>query len=221
FGQGESARIDREDEIEYRIRFQNTGSDTAFAVVIVDTLSELLDVESLRFTGNSHDYSYEIIDRVLTVTFNPIILPDSTTNLEESIGYIRFAIKQNEDNPNNYVVANFADIYFDFNPPIRTNTEIRTIGEVALNNSELLSTDRLKVFPVPASEYVQVQLPIETNEEFNLTVYDLSGRTIKFIQVNSNLSSINISNLNSGIYFIEANTISGKTFTNKFIVQHN
>lgn len=219
FGQGEATRIERDDEIEYRIRFQNTGSDTAFAVVIIDTLSELLDVESLRFIGNSHDYYYELVDQVLTITFNPILLPDSTTNLDESIGYIKFAIKQNADNPNNYVVANFADIYFDFNPPIRTNTELRTVGEVALNIKNLGSKD-IKLYPVPASNLLTVELP--ANDDFRssvLTIYDISGRTLTRQNSTSLTNSLNTSELSSGIYFIEVMNAKGIFTRSPFIIK--
>lgn len=219
FGQGESSRIERDDEIEYRIRFQNTGSDTAFAVVIVDTLSDLLDVESLRFTGNSHDYSYEIVDNVLTVTFNPIILPDSTTNLDESIGYIRFAIKQYEDNPNNYVVANFADIYFDFNPPIRTNTELRTVGEVALNIENIDSED-IKLFPVPATKMLTVQLPMNSDFTSSLiTIYDLSGRTLIRLKSTSLMNTLNTSQLSCGIYMLEVINAKGLAERKPFVIK--
>ncbi len=220
FGQGESLKVERDDEIEYRIRFQNTGNDTAFAVVIVDTLSDMLDVESLRFTGNSHNYSYELVDRVLTVTFNPIILPDSSTNLDESIGYVKFALKQNEDNPNNYVIENFADIYFDFNPPIRTNTEIRTIGEVALN-IESIGSKNIKLYPVPASNIISIELP--ANDDFSssiIHVYDLSGRKLIRQDSKSLLNTLNTAELSSGIYLLEVINNKGRAERSPFVVQH-
>ena len=42
-------------ELEYTIRFQNTGNDTAFNVVIKDPLSPYLDWSSLEILGASHE----------------------------------------------------------------------------------------------------------------------------------------------------------------------
>ncbi|MEZ4956293.1 MAG: hypothetical protein R2825_22230 [Saprospiraceae bacterium] len=47
-------------DIEYLIRFQNTGTDTALTVVIRDTLSPYLDPTSIEMGGGSHAFRYEI-----------------------------------------------------------------------------------------------------------------------------------------------------------------
>ena len=53
-------------------------------------------------------------------------MPDSTTNEPESHGYIKFKINPQEDLTLGTQVENFADIFFDFNDPIRTNTTLTT-----------------------------------------------------------------------------------------------
>ena len=45
-------------KIEYLIRFQNTGTDTAFNVVIRDTLSADFDILSVQSGVSSHDYNF-------------------------------------------------------------------------------------------------------------------------------------------------------------------
>jgi hypothetical protein len=49
-------------KITYQIRFQNTGTDTAFTVVVVDTLSDRLDWSTFRMIGTSHPGRVLIID---------------------------------------------------------------------------------------------------------------------------------------------------------------
>ena len=46
--------IDTDEYLDYTIRFQNTGTDTAFTVVITDTLSADLDMSSFQSLISSH-----------------------------------------------------------------------------------------------------------------------------------------------------------------------
>jgi len=120
--------IGNDDELEYHIRFQNTGTDTAFTVVLRDTLSEYLDPTTIRFGTSSHEYIPELLGNgILKFTFENILLPDSSTNLIESNGFIKFTIQQQEGNVPGTVIENSAGIYFDFNEPVITNTIFHTI----------------------------------------------------------------------------------------------
>src|SRR5688500_6845530 len=99
----------------YRIRFQNTGTDTAFRVVIRDTLHEILDWNSLRMIDASHPYSLLAKNgRILEWKFSNIILPDSNTNEKASHGYILFSIRPKSTLNAGDQISNRASIYFDF-----------------------------------------------------------------------------------------------------------
>lgn len=117
-------------ELTYKIRFQNTGNDTAFRVTIIDTLhSDYLDLQTFEITSTSHPYNARIANQnVLIVEFDNILLPDSTTNELESHGFVQYRITPFEDAPKNSIVTNLGDIYFDYNQPITTNTVFNTIG---------------------------------------------------------------------------------------------
>jgi uncharacterized repeat protein (TIGR01451 family) len=53
--------LERNQDIEYMIRFQNTGNDTAFLVVVRDTLPvATLDPGTLRPISASHDYTWDV-----------------------------------------------------------------------------------------------------------------------------------------------------------------
>lgn len=117
-----------DNELTYRIRFQNTGNDTAFTVVVVDTLPEQLDLLSLEMIDASHDYELKINNpKILEWTFDNILLPDSTTNEALSHGYILFKIKTLEDVVDGDMLPNDAAIYFDFNEPVITNEVVTLI----------------------------------------------------------------------------------------------
>ncbi|MDQ3102191.1 MAG: T9SS type A sorting domain-containing protein, partial [Bacteroidota bacterium] len=120
--------LDSDEWIDYTIRFQNTGTDTAFTVVIRDTLDLDLDIMSLDILGSSHSFSPSFEEgRTLAFTFNDIQLPDSTTDLLGSQGFISYRIKPVNTSMVSDVIENNAGIYFDFNSPIITNTTAHVI----------------------------------------------------------------------------------------------
>jgi hypothetical protein len=52
--------IDQDEWIDYTIRFQNTGTDTAFTVVITDTLTSILDPATIQWGAASHAHLREV-----------------------------------------------------------------------------------------------------------------------------------------------------------------
>ena len=81
-GQTENNYISANQQLQYwPIRFQNTGTDTAFTVVIRDTLD--VDFDILCF-WRIKLYEFKIMDRGFGWTFNDINLPDSAANQEGS-----------------------------------------------------------------------------------------------------------------------------------------
>ncbi len=127
-GIGEQRFVSPDQQLDFKIRFQNTGNDTAFTVVLVDTINtQYLDPTSLETRMASHDYTYLLNGNIATWTFNNILLPDSGVNQLESNGFVEFSLKQRAGNPDGISIQNFADIYFDFNDPVRTNTTYNTV----------------------------------------------------------------------------------------------
>jgi uncharacterized repeat protein (TIGR01451 family) len=133
--------------LNYTIRFQNTGTDTAFNIYIRDNLPQLLDATTLDIIAASHPYtmSYEIPfpnapgGGLLTFRFNNILLPDSTTNEPGSHGFISFSIKAKNNITVNDQVLNSASIYFDYNTSISTNTEKTIIRGIPSPNISVIS----------------------------------------------------------------------------------
>ncbi len=112
-------------ELTYKVRFQNTGNAPAMNIEIRDTLSEYLDVSSVRYLSGSHD-EYLIFSRseenILTFKFSNINLPDSLSDPLGSQGHLIYNVHVKEDLPEGTIIENTAHIYFDFNPAIVTNT---------------------------------------------------------------------------------------------------
>ncbi len=127
-GVGEENYILADTELEYTVRFQNTGNDTAFTVYILDTLSTFLDLHTFESGVSSHDYEVEILENnIIRWQFDNIYLPDSNINEPASHGFVKFVISPKEDIEQGSVITNQAGIYFDFNAPIITPEVLLTV----------------------------------------------------------------------------------------------
>jgi len=110
--------------LEYSIRFQNTGNDTAFTIMVRDTLQSMLDAASFEMISASHPYTLTIKEgKQLAWRFDDILLVDSSRNEPASHGYITYRIRAKNDLAIGNIISNTASIYFDFNAPVRTNTQ--------------------------------------------------------------------------------------------------
>ncbi len=120
------------DTMIYTVRFQNTGNDTAFTVVIRDTLDQNLDVSTFNILASSHREVLQtqiLEDRFVAFSFEDILLPDSTIDFIGSQGYVSYSIEPKDGLEENTIIENTASIFFDFNPPIVTNTTLNTMVE--------------------------------------------------------------------------------------------
>ncbi|MEO1260438.1 MAG: immunoglobulin domain-containing protein [Bacteroidota bacterium] len=119
--------------LEYTIHFQNTGTDTAHFVIVTDFISDNFEIISFDMIAASHDYEVELIDNnIFKWTFNEIYLPDSISNEKESHGFIKYKIEIKNNLTNGTKLTNKADIYFDFNPPIKTNQTLNTLSHFSI-----------------------------------------------------------------------------------------
>jgi uncharacterized repeat protein (TIGR01451 family) len=114
--------IERTDLLTYQIDFQNVGNDTAFIVVVRDTLDPKLDLSTFKSGASIHPYTYAISGREISWTFADIDLPDSTTNEAASHGLVKFSIYPIPSAPVGSLIDNYASIFFDQNPPVITDT---------------------------------------------------------------------------------------------------
>jgi uncharacterized repeat protein (TIGR01451 family) len=183
--------------LHYLIRFQNTGNDTAFNIVVRDTLDENLNISSFRFIAASHNVEIEFYEeRIVHFVFNNILLPDSIVNEPDSHGFIEFDIEV-LDKTQLLPVSNQAAIYFDFNPPIYTNT-VTTQRTVGISEANLVP---VHTFPNPTTGLLSVNLgglPIVAVE-----MYDMMGRKVLSNEVENALQAdVNASDLSNGMYII-------------------
>jgi|GEM_PF-6989549 len=119
--------IYKEQGIEYRIRFQNTGTDTAFNIRIENSIDSKLDISSFKPLTSSHEYTWRYNnERTIDFYFDNIELVDSMINEPESHGFLKYEISLKKEVLPDQIIENSANIFFDFNEAIPTNT-VRTI----------------------------------------------------------------------------------------------
>ncbi len=225
-----------DEELKYTIRFQNTGTDTAFNVIIKDVLNPYLDISTLRVIAASHDYIVRLEEENNSVNFifDNILLPDSTANEIESHGFVKFGIHSKEGLEENTLISNKAFIFFDFNPAIVTNTVQNTfVSNIPINISTsiieplcygdstgLIAIDVIEEIPPYSFEWntlsnnlnILQNIPSGTYE---LTVTDNLGNTLEEVfelnqpsELSNDINAIAETSLgNNGI--IEITTMGG------------
>ncbi len=193
--------------LDYMIRFQNTGNDTAFTVFILDTIDAGLDRNTFTFISSSHPV--DITTRPgneVEFRFNNILLPDSIVDEPGSHGYVMYRIKGQPTNPDPTTVTNTAYIYFDLNLPVVTNTTITTFSDNYFLGIADISGEAsvFTLFPNPMSNGAILRYEGIDTKDIVVELMDLSGRKVMPTQQMQN-GSLFISNkgLSSGTYLVK------------------
>ncbi len=205
-GYGEEHLIERGQELDYHIRFQNTGTDTAFNILIEDVLSPYLDMTTLRPGTSSHPYKLEILGSdTLHFIFENIMLPDSNINEPASHGFVKFRIAQKPNLDLGTTINNEAAIYFDFNDPVITNKTDHTIGEHFIVNTTqvFIPNVSIQAFPNPFGTKTTIQLEGQDFQSGEIVLYDATGKLIRKQQFEGNEINLERKNLNSGLYLFQ------------------
>ncbi len=190
-----------DDWIDYTIRFQNTGTDTAFHVLITDTLPSGLDPSTLRMGAASHNFTWELLGQgVLKFRLYHILLPDSNVNEPRSHGFVSFSMRPIAgalDAPSDRV-DNIANIYFDFNPPVITEPSVVSIELPTRISAQPLQMPN--TYPNPAQAVLNVVLP--TPEAYTADLVSMDGRVLRSLGVIRSGTTIDVASLASGAYLL-------------------
>lgn len=216
-GYRENHQIKANTSIEYKVRFQNTGTDTAFNIVVIDTLSEFVDVTSIRFGSSSHPFSFDFgADRSIIFTFSDILLVDSFTNEVASHGFVHFTIDQVKDLEPGTIIYNEADIYFDFNAAITTNQLDLMIDldfvEMA-SATEDFHSSHISLTPNPSDGIFRLELDGNVTTGTKIQIYNAGMSEVYEQELKNGDSWLNLSHLPSGVYL-------GVIKTNEHLIGH-
>jgi hypothetical protein len=118
-------------KLQYTIRFENTGNDTAHNIHVMDTLSNDLDINTLEIEVATAAMNIALIKdgpyQIAKFDFPGIKLLDSSHH-GQCQGMIIYNIKTKPGIADGTIIPNTAAIYFDDNEPVITNTAQNVTG---------------------------------------------------------------------------------------------
>ncbi len=196
-GAGPAHAVPPDHRLTYSIDFENTGTDTAFTVLLIDTLSQSFNLNSIRMEMSSHQ-SYMEVDSagVLHVYFPNILLPDSNVNPSECKGYFVYSIEPLPGTPEGTIVENSAGIYFDFNIPVFTTTVFNTLknGPVAVCQNAQLYLDSMGI-----ATLLPEDVDGGSNDFFGISSMSVSNSSFTCADTGSQNVTLYVTNLNNEI----------------------
>ncbi len=196
-------------DIEYLIRFQNTGTAPALEVELRDTIPvQYLDPLTVRAGASSHPYTWDMQGNgVVVFRFPGINLPDSASSQEGSQGFVKFRVSQRPDLSKGTAIQNSAAIYFDQNAPVITNQTLHTVGKDFVVVGTHYSDNpgiRVTVAPNPASSWVGVQVDgAAPAESLQFRLLNNFGQTVLQQPIKGSYYGFDAGLLPYGLYFYE------------------
>ncbi len=213
----EEGYIKPDQKLTYAVHFQNTGNAEAINISVLDSIDANLDLNSLHVLSSSDTmYTQVLAGNVIKFAFDNIMLIDSTHNEPMSHGYVVYEIlpKQNLNTGNQ--IRNKAEIYFDFNPAIITNSVFNTIytnqNQLPCSPSSINDniSPRISIFPNPSNGVFTL---ISEREIPNfILVYDKTGKLLMEKKNISYNTEIDLNTFANDMYFVKVN------YDNNFVV---
>ena len=209
-----------DEELEYTIRFQNTGTAPAHFVIIRDTLDMNLLPETIREIDAKHNAEVSLENgNILVFTFNNIYLPDSTTDFDASMGFVKFKINRVAGLPIGTEIENTAAIYFDYNEPVITNTPISIIDQytsvVDVDGKEFT----VETMPNPFERGITLKYTLEEASDVTIRVLNSMGQCV-YTHVaaasqskGAYIEQLKLEDLPTGMYLLNVETNKAMTTT--------
>jgi uncharacterized repeat protein (TIGR01451 family) len=189
--------------LTYTVRFQNTGTAEAQHIYVMDTLDTNVDGSSFQLLAYSHQPQVLINENIVRFNFANINLPDSNTNEPESHGHIQYKVKLKNNLPVGTTISNTAFIYFDFNAPVVTNTTTSTIAvkqdTTTVGIPSVTNPAQFTLYPNPTQQQFTVTTA-QPNQ--TLQIFDVEGRIVFTQNIIGTATTVNISNMYSGVYVV-------------------
>ena len=160
----------------------------------------------------------ERVNNHMVWKFNYINLVSNLQNEELSKGYVTFKIKVKPGFTIGTIIPSVAEIYFDSNPAIVTNTFntefVTTLGIANFGSNNLM------LFPNPANNSVQINLQNTSETIDTILINDVLGKNIKTISnVSSNQNTIDVADLSQGVYLVTITTENNLKIVKKLVVE--
>src|SRR5690606_22620691 len=177
----------------------NTGTADAINVRIEQAIDEMLDWRTLQIERLSHEGTVTIADGTdMEVTFNNIHLPSTSMDEAASHGYVFYKIKPLQEVVVGDMVSATAEIYFDFNEAIVTNTATTTFVDNLSVDEDVMNV--VALYPNPTEAIVTV-VKKDTALLQGITVVNIDGRILMTQRLlNQQQHQVDLSGFAAGLY---------------------
>jgi hypothetical protein len=208
--------------LTYTIHFQNTGTDSTWFIVISDTLSPYLNPATVRTLASSSPYTFALSGKgTLRWTFNPYRLVDSLTNAQGSKGFVTFSVKKYPNLTLGTIITNTANVYFDYNTGVITNTVTDTVSLPTgiIRVSAPQAGISVVTYPNPFDDYTHVVVT-GVQDKYDFELYDVTGRLSRqILSIQNNQFDLMRTDLAEGVYFYRIMVNNIQVANGKLVVQ--
>lgn len=194
----------------YIVHFQNTGNSSAINIKTKNQIDTKLVVSSVEVMYASHTYTYSLSNsNLLTVNFDNINLPDSSSDPLGSNGFVVYRVKPLNTLQIGDSIYNQSLIYFDFNTPISTNSVVtKVVSPTSIQNINNSDKSQLTIEPNPIiNSILKLKVSSSNQSQADVFIYDYLGKLVhtqKNIELRKGQNSFNIAlpQLKNGLYSV-------------------
>ncbi|MES2702716.1 MAG: T9SS type A sorting domain-containing protein [Bacteroidota bacterium] len=194
--------FDNDTTFTFTVHFENTGTDTAHNIYVLDTLSPYLDPSSLEIKLASHEmYTAKYREGGHTIfkfDFPNIKLLDSSHHGLCDGAFI-YTVHNKPGMGTGASINSRVGIYFDYNDVVLTNTVTNTKGCPVVNGVAATTASPIPLSPNPATDL----LTITTNGTYtSFTITNSMGQTMMQQELSGTQSKVNVKALPAGVYMV-------------------
>ncbi len=187
-------------QLEYMLQFENTGNGVAQNIHLLDTLSDNLDINTIKQIASSAKCRMILLTagghNIVKFDFANINLPDSSHHGTNE-GFVSFTINAKTTLTPGTNIDNKAGIYFDVNEVVMTNNVRSTIP--VPSGVPNVKGNVVEVYPNPVTE----MLTVNTTGNFNtMTVTNTLGQVVVTGNFTNKHTAVNVKGLPAGMYYI-------------------
>ncbi len=153
--------------------------------------------------NNSNEFLYSTENIMAELTYSDTLYINETA----PIGEHRMRLRLKSYDP--AMTGDDACTYFVYGEA--HDYTVNITGDVSVNTIE----ENIRIYPNPASDYVRVKAE---SKIINIAIYNYLGQQVIQVNKNDNIAKIDVSSLNSGVYFLKTET-KGGSFVRKLIIQ--
>ena len=196
--------------------FTQLDKDVTLRTFSIAVWKDLIQPPVALFPNQTPDYS-ESLDGFVRYDFPQEVILSG----EFYIGWIQNSIDQlnigfdlNNDNQQ-YIFKNTTGTWDNtlFPGSLMIRPVFSESSDLVSLPTNLAKNDKIKLYPNPASNIISITLANQ-NVLKTVTVFDING---KLMQTTLSTNIIDISEYNSGVYFIHAIDVKGEVFRSKFV----